>query len=130
MKKSNLNALLERAQDESVTEEELQLIWYGTKSVKIRKAIASNPNAGPSVLRMAARLYLEEVLENPGFEMLKLFDSDPWITKITEAYEDPNYFFVKYGKYTSIGINGDLFTRAVLLSKKLTPEVEPYFQFI
>ena len=122
MKKSNLNALLERAQDESVTEEELQLIWYGTKSVKIRKAIASNPNAGPSVLRMAARLYLEEVLENPGFEMLKLFDSDPWITKITEAYEDPNHFFVKYGKYTSIGINGDLFTRAVLLSKKLTPE--------
>ena len=122
MKNASLKALLERAQDESVTEKELNQIWYATKSVKIRKAIASNPNAGTPVLRMAARLYLEEVLENPGFEMLKLFDSDPWITKITEAYEDPNAFFVKYGKYTSIGINGDLFTRAVLLSKKLTPE--------
>ncbi len=122
MKKEHLNSLLEKAQDESVTETQLFEIWHITKSIKIRKAIASNPNAGPSILRMAARLYLEEVLENPGFEMLKLFDSDPWITKITEAYEDPNYFFVKYGKYTSIGINGDLFTRAVLLSKKLTPE--------
>lgn len=122
MKKEHLSALLEKAQDESASTEELQAIWYSSKSVKIRKAIASNPNSGAEVLKMAARLYLEEVLENPGFEMLKLFDSDPWILKISEAYEDPNAFFVKYGKYTSIGINGDLFTRAVLLSKRLTPE--------
>lgn len=122
MKKEHLSALLKKAQDESSSKEELQDIWHSSKSIKIRKAIASNPNSGVEVLRMAARLYLEEVLENPGFEMLKLFDSDPWIMKISEAYEDPNHFFVKYGKYTSIGINGDLFTRAVLLSKKLTPE--------
>jgi hypothetical protein len=122
VKKEHLSLLLEKAQDESASKKELQDIWFSSKSVKIRKAIASNPNSGTEVLKMAARLYLEEVLENPGFEMLKLFDSDPWITKISEAYEDPNVFFVKYGKYTSIGINGDLFTRAVLLSKKLTPE--------
>lgn len=122
MKKEHLSALLKKAQDESSSKEELQDIWYSSKSIKIRKAIASNPNSGVEVLKMAARLYLEEVLENPGFEMLKLFDSDPWIMKISEAYEDPNQFFVKYGKYTSIGISGDLFTRAVLLSKKLTPE--------
>lgn len=123
MKKEQLEALYLKAQDETASKEELTEIWYSTKSLKIRKAIASNCNAEPAVLKMAARLYLEEVLVNPGFEMLRLFDSDPWVNKIAEAYENPNEFFVKYGKYSSVGlIGGELYARAILLSKSLTAE--------
>ena len=122
MKKEELAHMLELAQNESTPEEVLTTLWYGTTSVKIRKAIASNPNASSEVLKIASRLYLEEVLENPGFQMIRMFDSDPWVGKVYEAYEDPNAFFVKYGKYHGIGINGDLYNRAILLSKSLTTE--------
>lgn len=122
MKKEELAHMLELAQDESTPEEVLTTLWYGTTSVKIRKAVASNPNASAAVLRTASRLYLEEVLENPGFQMIQMFDSDRWVGKVYEAYEDPHAFFVKYGKYQSVGINGDLYNRAILLSKNLTAE--------
>lgn len=124
MKKQQLDDLLHKARDESTDSKVLTDIWYSTKSSRIRKAVASNPNASHVVLRIAARLYLEEVLSNPGFELLKLFDSDPWITKLCEAYENPNEFFVKYGKYSTLGYStdGNIYTRAILMSKHLTPE--------
>lgn len=124
MKKQQLDDLLHKARDESTDSQALTEIWYSTKSTRIRKAVASNPNASPQVLKIASRLYLEEVLSNPGFELLKLFDSDPWITKLCEAYETPNEFFVKYGKYSTLGysMDGNIFTRAILMSKNLTPE--------
>lgn len=120
MKTTNLDGILSKAQDESATADELWEVWHATKSIRIRKAIASNPNAGPRILSMASRLYLEEVLENPGFEMLKLFDSDPWVTRLTEAYEDPDKYLATYGRYSAVGIGKDLYTRAILLSKNLT----------
>jgi len=124
VKKQQLDELLNEARDESTTSQQLTNIWYSTKSSRIRKAVASNPNASPVVLRTAARLYLDEVLSNPGFELIKLFDSDPWITKLCEAYENPNEFFVKYGKYSTLGhsMDGNILTRAILMSKNLTPE--------
>ena len=122
MKKEHLAELLKAAQDESTPEAILTDIWYSTTSVKIRKAVASNPNASSQVLKIASRLYLEEVLENPGFQMIQMFDTDLWVGKVYEAYENPNAFFMKYGKYQSVGINGDLYNRAILLSKNLTSE--------
>lgn len=123
MKTKELKALLDEASNEEASAETLASIWYNTRSSKVRKAIASNPNASPEVLRMAARLYLEEVLQNPAFEMLKLFDSDNWVKMISDANEDPTAFFVKHGKYNTIGRSGgDLFLRAMLVSDKLTPE--------
>jgi hypothetical protein len=122
VKKEQLAELLKAAKDESTPEDVLTDIWYSTTSVRVRKAVASNPNASSQVLKIASRLYLEEVLENPGFQMIQMFDTDLWVGKVYEAYEDPNAFFMKYGKYQSVGINGDLYNRAILLSKNLTPE--------
>ena len=80
------------AQNEKTPEAILIKLWDTSKSVRVRKAIAKNPNAGPKVLRSAARLYLEEVLENPGFFMLELFDEDAWIKNLSEAYSNPEEF--------------------------------------
>ena len=80
------------AQNEKTPETMLIHLWDTSNSVRVRKAIAKNPNAGPKVLKSAARLYLEEVLENPGFFMLELFDEDTWIKSLSEAYTNPEKF--------------------------------------
>lgn len=112
------------ANDENSPQEELLLLWQKSRSVKIRKAIAKNPNAGAFVLRQASRLYLEEVLENPGFLMLELFDEDEWIKKVSLAYSNPNDFILKAGgggglyalRYRT---NDSLIYWAILLSPNL-----------
>lgn len=121
MKKEELAHMLELAQDESTPAEVLTELWYSTTSVKVRKAIASSPNASARVLQIASRLYLEEVLENPGFQMIQMFSTDTWVCKVYEAYENPDAFFAKYGKYHNTGNRGDIYSRAILLSKNLTP---------
>lgn len=122
MKKEELTHMLELAKSESTTEEVLTTLWFGTTSVKIRKAVASNPNASSEVLKIASRLYLEEVLENPGFQMIRMFESDPWVNRLYEAYENPDVYYTRYGKYQGMRRDtGDLYNRAILLSKKLTP---------
>lgn len=116
--KLSTKTLLPIAESEETTAEELKTIWINSMSPKVRKAIASNPNSSPEVLRYAARLYIEEVLTNPGFEMLKLFDDDPWIKKVSEIYENP---FEHFGKSIYIGYRThdmDLFGRVALLSPK------------
>lgn len=117
-KRITTKELLEIAQDESSTPEQLSKVWDITRSVKIRKAIASNPNANATTLRVAARLYLEEVLENPGFQMLKLFDDDRWIKKIGEVYENPELWTRSY-YYGSRSYQLEPFARAALLSESL-----------
>ena len=77
------------AQDESTPESVLLEIWNGTTAVIIRKTIAKNPNAGVDLLKVAARLYMEEVIKNPMFSMLEIFCEDPWIKLISDAYRDP-----------------------------------------
>ena len=117
-KRITTKELLEIAQNESSTPEQLSKVWQITRSVKIRKAIASNPNANALTLRVAARLYLEEVLENPGFQMLNLFDDDLWIKKIGEVYENPELWSRSY-YYGSRADQLEPFARAALLSESL-----------
>lgn len=97
------------------------MIWNHSRSVNVRKAIARNSNAGPRILRQAARLYLEEVLSNPGFAMLELFDDDEWIRRVSTAYSDPDKYILEYNRlfYTSRAFNNDHFCWAILLSPKL-----------
>lgn len=119
-----MDKLLAEAQNESTSEVRLAYIWFNTKSIKVRKAIAGNPNAGPKVLRMAARLYLEEVLSNPNFEMLMLFDEDEWVRSLAMAYSDPTEFVLKTRHYyRSTSKQTDSLYRACLLSEKLSADV-------
>lgn len=119
MKISN-KELLKIAENESTDSSCLKEIWYTSRSIKVRKAVASNPNCNADVLRAASRLYLEEVLSNPGFEMLKLFDSDPWIKNISAVYDDPETYLLKsrYSVYRSQDV--DQLSRVALLSPKCT----------
>lgn len=114
--KLSTKELLEIAENEETTPEILSEIWNTSRSVKIRKAVAKNPNASADVLRQAARLYMEEVVNNPGFEMLRLFDDDRWIKRIGEIYDDPKSFFGKsrYIAYRTSEL--EVFGRAALLS--------------
>lgn len=114
------------AMDESTPEEVLYSLWEQTRSIKIRKAVARNPNAGAKVLRQAARLYLEDVLENPGFSMLALFSDGHWVKTVGDVYANPEEQVhakgVFYGGRTT-DTDRDLFRWAALLSPKLTPDV-------
>lgn len=114
--KLSTKELLEIAENSATDQEALFKIWQTSRSPKVRKAIASNPNASPTVLKEAARLYIEEVLTNPGFEMLRLFDDDPWIKRIGQIYENPSGYFGKsrYIAYRSQDM--DTFGRAALVS--------------
>lgn len=122
--------LLEIAEDESSTPEQLSNVWEITRSVKIRKAVASNPNANALTLRVAARLYLEEVLDNPGFQMLNLFDDDEWIKRIGQVYENPETWSRSY-YYARSTEQQEPFARAALLSDKLNElHLNAIFEFL
>lgn len=115
-----LKSLFHQAKDENTSSAELKKLWFSTTSVKIRKAIASNPNADWEILRIASRLYIEEVLENPGFEMMSLFDSDPWVNDIALAYKSPKEFISKskINRY-SVGFDASQYCKACLLSPEI-----------
>lgn len=87
--------LLAEAQDANSTPERLAELWRVTKSTRVRKAIASNPNSDVKTMAMAARLYVKEVIANPSFELLNLFDEDKFVKMIYEAYEDPQELYKK-----------------------------------
>lgn len=110
------------ALDENTPEEVLHQIWSDSRSATVRKAVARNPNAGAEVLKAASRLYLEEVLENPGFEMLELFDEDPWISRLSLAYANPEKFIstVYYIPVSRTEATTPALWWACLLSPKLT----------
>lgn len=120
MAKISNKELLEIAQNESTTPEQLSKIWITSKSIKVRKAVASNPNADALTLRAAARLYLEEVLDNPAFEMLKLFDDNEWIQKLGEIHENPERWANGIGYYSRSTGQLEPFARAALLSPQLS----------
>lgn len=120
MSKKCAEELLE-AQNEETSQERLAELWGTSRSVKVRKAVASNPNASPAVLKAAARLYLEEVVQNPGFEMLHLFDAgDTWIRDVADAYNDPDKFIMSQSIYYWSRGNVDSYLKACLLSKNLS----------
>ena len=117
MVKISNKKLLEIAQNESTPPEQLSKIWATSKSIKVKKAVASNPNADAFTLRLAARLYLEEVLENPAFELLKLFNDDEWVQKIGKIYEDPSKW--RAGLHGP-AVSPEIFARAALISPQLS----------
>lgn len=95
--KKEIEADILLAEDEHTPKEVLLNLWSTSHSVRVRKAIARNPNADPVVMRQAARLYLEEILENPGFLLFAMFDKDEWVEKIFTAFNAPHEFQAKYG---------------------------------
>lgn len=115
----NNKELLERVKREDISENELSKIWNNSRSIKIRKQIAKNPNASAEVLEQAARLYLEEVIENPAFEMLALFDSDKWVNTVAKAYQAPGEVLYSSMKWIRQSTSHDILFRAALLSDKL-----------
>jgi hypothetical protein len=120
------SANLLMARDESTPEVVLHQIWNDSRSATVRKAVARNPNAGPEVLKAASRLYLEEVLENPGFAVLELFGEDPWIRDLSVAYANPEEFFNSTTRIFFLGSTSASTVAlwwACLLSPKLTPNV-------
>jgi hypothetical protein len=79
--------------DPDATQEQLRDAWGATKSTRVRKAVASNPNCDSATMCMAARLYLKEVIANPSFELLNLFQEDKFVKRIYDAYTDPAEFY-------------------------------------
>lgn len=118
--KNDTKKFYENACNPNTPESELLRIWNSTTSAKVRKAIASNPNVGADLLRIASRLYLDEALANPAFELLKIFTDDAWITGITDAHENPKKFIGSVGYYNAIRHGAQI--KAALASEKLDVE--------
>lgn len=115
--KNDTKKFYEDACNSNTPESELLRIWNSTTSAKVRKAIASNPNVGADLLRIASRLYLDEALANPAFELLKIFTDDQWIMSITEAHEDPKKFIRSISYYNASRHGAQI--KAVLASEKI-----------
>lgn len=89
---NDVEALYREAMQAETEPARLREIWEATKSVRVRKAVASNPNCDASTMRMAARLYIKEVVNNPSFEMLNLFQEEGEVKDLYEAYNNPQTF--------------------------------------
>lgn len=89
----SVDDLYQVATNPDATQEQLRDAWNSTKSTRVRKAVASNPNCDSATMCMAARLYLKEVIANPSFELLNLFQEDKFVKRIHEAYSDPAEFY-------------------------------------
>lgn len=81
---------------EDTTPQELYDLWLlNTHKLKLRKEIASHPNADQNILIEASRLYIKEVLNNPSLEFIELFSSEEdssWIRILRFAYTNPIEF--------------------------------------
>lgn len=113
----DLTDLYNIAIDPSSSRKELKRVWEETKSVRIRKAIASNLNCDPDVMKIASRLYVKEVVTNPSFEVLKLFGEDPFVSNLFDAFDSPDVFSKKLGRS---GGENELYAKAALLSPNLS----------
>jgi len=88
----DVEALYREAMQAETEPRRLREVWEATKSVRVRKAVASNPNCDANTMRMAARLYIKEVVNNPSFEMLNLFQDEGEVKDLYEAYSNPQTF--------------------------------------
>ena len=118
----DLKELLKVAQDPGSTTKQLVQVWRLTKSSRVRKAVAANPNADVDIMKMSARLYLKEVLSNPSFELIELFLDDPFIKAVQATYKNPP----KSGRPTYPqnlkSSDREIIIRSMLLSPQLTFE--------
>ena len=121
MAANDVDVLLAQAQDPTATQEKLRELWDTTKSTRVRRAVASNPNADSKTMCMAARLYIREVITNPSFELLNLFNEDKFVKQVYEAYTDPAEFYRKTQLSNIKNVNGNRINiaRALLVSPNL-----------
>lgn len=89
---SDVEALYLEAMQPDTEPRRLREIWGATKSTRVRKAVASNTNCDANTMRMAARLYIKEVMNNPSFKMLNLFQEEGEVKDLYEAYSNPQTF--------------------------------------
>ena len=91
---------------EETTPQELHDLWVlNPHKLKLRKEIASHPNADQKVLIEASRLYIKEVLNNPSLEFIELFSSEEesaWIRILKFAYSEPIKFLKGIGSIKGI----------------------------
>ena len=116
---ASVDDLYAKACDPSATPVELRTLWDSTKSVRVRKAVASNPNCDSSTMRIAARLYIKEVIANPSFELLNLFNEDKTVKVLYEAYTDPQAMSRAYNLMSMKSADRINVARALLVSPKL-----------
>lgn len=87
---TNTDKLLQQALDPFQTSQSLLEIWKATKSPRVRKAVAANPNCTTDLLKVSARLYVREVLSNPSLEIVMTFLDDPFVDALWAVWEDPD----------------------------------------
>lgn len=116
---AELDKLYEIATSPTSTRADLKKAWDSTKSSKVRRAIAMHGNADVNIMKMSARLYVKEVLNNPSFELMRLFDEDPFITALKLCYEDPKKAASSRIVYNIAYKDRPNMIRAMLLSPKL-----------
>lgn len=116
---ASVDDLYERACDPSASPVDLRTVWESTKSVRVRKAVASNPNCDSRTMGMAARLYIKEVIANPSFELLNLFNEDKTVKILYDAYTDPQVMSRSYNLMSMKAGERVNVARALLVSPKL-----------
>ena len=116
-KENKVEELYAIATDPGSGAKKLSWAWGQTKSPRVRKAIASNPNSDSKILAMAARLYIKEVMNNPSLELINLFNEDKFVKEIYEAYMNPR----KYTRYNAIHHSKEKYniSRAIIVSPNL-----------
>jgi hypothetical protein len=119
--KQQVEDLLKLAESDDITSEELAKVWDSTTSPRVRKAVASNPNASTALMCAAARLYIKEVINNTSFTVKSLFASDPVVKDIYEAYTDPSQFMKGIGGslHRVKSYNREVICRALVTSPKI-----------
>jgi hypothetical protein len=120
MSQQQVEDLLKLAKSDDITAEELRKVWDSTTSPRVRKAVASNPNASTTLMCQAARLYIKEVIGNTSFTVKSLFSSDPLVKDIYEAYTDPSQFLDRIGNslHRVKSKNKEIICRALMTSPK------------
>jgi hypothetical protein len=115
----SVESLLAIAQDPGTGQDELLRVWNETKSSRVRKAIASNPNCSAKIACVASRLYIKEVVNNPALEMHTLFCEDKSFKQIYDAYNDPSELWKTVPRYKGNSQEKGAVYRAMLVSPKL-----------
>jgi hypothetical protein len=123
---NDIASLLKAAQNESTGSKELLEIWKTTTSTRVRKAVASNPNCSTATMAIAARLYIKEVVNNPSFEVLKVFNDDKIVEQIYDAYKDPQKFSTQNSIYS---IKDKIIVNSIAKAMLISPYFDNYHTF-
>jgi hypothetical protein len=96
-KVNHVEADLVLASNEETSSEELRRLFKNSKSPRVKKQILRNPNATSDLLVQGCRLYPEEIVDSPAFDLYELFgdsEDDKLLKLIKEIHSDPSYFLL------------------------------------